>query len=223
MSIQVVCTGCKTRFSVSEQYAGRTGPCPKCKKSITIPKPAVESVVIHEPERVAGPATAPGAIPLRPLPKRDRPVPLVRIVGALAAILSMLIGSWVAGRAWGGGGPPWIIQGLAALIVAIPCVLMGYAMVRNRDLDPWRGRDLITRVAICAAVYAGLWAIRGFLPDETVQEMWQWFVVGPFFVFAGALAALASLELDWGPAVVHYSFYILVTASMRWLAGLVPI
>jgi hypothetical protein len=222
MPIQVVCSGCKTRFSVSEQYAGRTGPCPKCKKPITIPKPAVDSVVIHEPERVAGPATAPGAIPLKPLPKRDRPVPIPSILAILAGLAITLAASWGIGRAWA-GSPPWTVQAIAAAGIAIPCVLVGYAMVRDRDLEPWRGRNLLLRAAVCAAVYAGLWGVRGFLPEETVREMWQWLVVGPFFVFAGALAALASLEIDWGPAVVHYSLYLLVTATMRWLAGLSPL
>ena len=37
MAIAVLCPGCKSQFTVSDQYAGRTGPCPKCKKSITIP------------------------------------------------------------------------------------------------------------------------------------------------------------------------------------------
>jgi hypothetical protein len=222
MPIQVVCPGCKTRFSVSEQYAGRTGPCPKCKKPITIPRPAVESVVIHEPERVAGPATAPGAIPLKPLPKRDRPVPLTSILAILAGLTLSLAAAWGVHKAVG-RPPSWAVQAVAALAVAFPCVFVGYAMVRDRDLEPWRGRDLLLRAAVCATVYAGLWGVRGFLPDETVREMWQWLVVGPFFIFAGALAALASLEIDWGPAVVHYSLYLLVTATMRWLAGLSPI
>lgn len=220
MAISVLCSGCKSRFTVSDQFAGRTGPCPKCKKPITIPKPAVDSVVIHEPERVAGPATAPGAIPLKPLPKRDRPVPISSILAILAGLTILLVAAWGVGRA--GGRPPWPVQAVAAVSVAFPCVLVGYAMVRDRDLEPWRGRDLLLRAAACTAVYAGLWGIRGFLPDETVQEMWQWLVVGPFFVFAGSLAALASLEIDWGPAVVHYSLYLLVTATMRWLAGISP-
>jgi hypothetical protein len=42
-------------------------------------------------------------------------------------------------------------------------------------------------------------------------------------VVPGALAALATLDLDWGPATAHFSFYVLVTALLRWLAGLPPL
>ena len=50
MAIAVICPSCKSRFSVSDQFAGRTGPCPKCKKPIKIPAVTAEAVVIHEPE-----------------------------------------------------------------------------------------------------------------------------------------------------------------------------
>ena len=50
MAIAVLCPGCKSQFTVSDQYAGRTGPCPKCKKPITIPAVTAAAVTIHEPE-----------------------------------------------------------------------------------------------------------------------------------------------------------------------------
>ena len=65
MAILVVCPGCTSRFTVSDQFAGRTGPCPKCKKPITVPTPEAQKVTIHEPER---PAATPGAKPLTPGP-----------------------------------------------------------------------------------------------------------------------------------------------------------
>ncbi|MEC8508925.1 MAG: MJ0042-type zinc finger domain-containing protein, partial [Planctomycetota bacterium] len=34
MSIRVTCPGCHARFNVSDQFAGKSGPCPKCKKTI---------------------------------------------------------------------------------------------------------------------------------------------------------------------------------------------
>lgn len=38
MPILVTCPGCKAQFNVSEKFAGKQGPCPKCKAVITIPK-----------------------------------------------------------------------------------------------------------------------------------------------------------------------------------------
>lgn len=39
MAISVTCPSCKAKFSVSDKFAGKQGPCPKCKATITIPKP----------------------------------------------------------------------------------------------------------------------------------------------------------------------------------------
>ncbi len=38
MPIQVTCPGCLKRFTVADKHAGKQGPCPACKKPITIPK-----------------------------------------------------------------------------------------------------------------------------------------------------------------------------------------
>ena len=62
MAINVVCPGCRSRFAVSEKFAGKTGPCPKCKQPIVIPTPAAKDVVVHEPEPAQ--PTAPGAAPV---------------------------------------------------------------------------------------------------------------------------------------------------------------
>ena len=49
MPINVTCPGCLKRFSVADKFAGKQGPCPKCKKIITIPKKE-DQVVIHAPD-----------------------------------------------------------------------------------------------------------------------------------------------------------------------------
>ena len=38
MPISVVCPGCKARFNVSDKFAGKKGPCPKCKTVLTVPR-----------------------------------------------------------------------------------------------------------------------------------------------------------------------------------------
>jgi hypothetical protein len=82
-------------------------------------------------------------------------------------------------------------------------------------------------VLTCALVYAGLWAVRGAIPwlnpDWQLTDMYEWFMLGPLFVAAGGLAALATLDLEPGSAAVHFSFYVLFTALLRWLAGLPPL
>lgn len=222
MPISVVCPGCKVRFTVSDQFAGRTGPCPKCKKPITIPKPAAESVVIHEPERPTATSAGTGRAPTAPIKRREKPVRWTAFAFAGAGAMAFLGAAFALRLLFAGSIPEWLLLA-GAFAAAVPSVWLGYAAVRNRELEPYRGRPLLVRVLICSAVYAGLWAVRGLVPAGQTAEMWQWFLIGPLFVTAGALAALATLDLDWGTAAVHFSFYVLFTSLLRWLAGLQPL
>jgi hypothetical protein len=223
MPIPVICGGCKSRFTVSDQFAGRTGPCPKCKAPIEIPRITVKEVTVHEPEAPAATSTGTGRIPTAPIVRFDKPVSTLVIsaivAGGLASIVSALLVRLACGP---GGAPPWLLA-IAAIVAAWPCVRIGYAIVRDRELEPYRGRSLLARTLICAAVYAALWGVRGFLPAELTTEMWQWLFIAPIFFFAGALAALATLDFDWGPGVAHFSLYLLFTALLRWAAGFSPV
>lgn len=60
MAIAVSCPSCKAKFSVSDKFAGKQGPCPKCKTTITIPKPETKPA---EPgtAKVGAPGSPPGA------------------------------------------------------------------------------------------------------------------------------------------------------------------
>lgn len=217
MAILVVCPGCTSRFTVSDQFAGRTGPCPKCKKPITVPTPEAQKVTIHEPER---PAATPGAKPLTvPFKSLDRPVPPVAFaVGGAGAVLCLLA-AWLSKTVAGGPPPAWL-QLATAFVVGIPCAAIGYAALRDRELEAYRGAALFVRCLACAAVYAALWAVRGLLPADATREMWQWLFIAPAFIAPGALAALVAFDLDWGPAAAHFSFYVLFTALLRGLAGM---
>ena len=226
MPIPVVCPGCKSRFSVSDQFAGLTGPCPKCKKPIKIPELAVKAVTIHEPDAPVTTSAGTGRAPTAPIRRIDKAIPPWRFAAiGVGAVLTMLA-AWGAGLALGvealKSNWAWALA-LAGFLIAVPCVLLGYAAVRDRELEPYSGTPLLLRSLACAAVYAGLWVAKGQLPPEATAEMWQWVYLGPMFVAAGALAALASLELDWGPAVAHFSLFALFTALLRWLAGLLPL
>jgi hypothetical protein len=233
MPITVVCPTCKSRFTVSDQFAGRTGPCPKCKQPIKIPEPAAQSVVIHEPDRPVATSTGTGKAPTAPLKKRDRPVPVrafaltavgaVAFMGVATALPFIYPPVPAAGTAPAQSTiPAWLLLA-GGLAVALPAVLLGYAAVRNRELEPYRGRPLLVRAVVCATVYAALWGVRGLIPADQTAEMWQWFTLGPLFVAAGGLAALATFDLEPGAAAIHFSFYVLFTALLRWLAGLLPL
>jgi len=217
MAIQVLCGSCKATFTVSDKFAGQTGPCPKCKAPIKIPDAPVKGVVVHEPEAPNTTSTATGRAPMAPLRRLDRPISALRwtlvAVGAVLAVMAAVIA-----RVQWQGAPPQAVLLAGAALLAIPCCWLGYAVVRDRELEPHSGRSLTLRVLICAAVYVALWVARGFLPAEI--ELWSWLYYGPMFFAMGAFAAFACFDLEPGAAVAHFSLFLLVTASLRWLAGI---
>ena len=222
MAISVVCSKCQARFNVSDKFAGQTGPCPKCKNPIVIPKPA--AVTIHEPDRPTTSSKA-GKMPTAPIVfKEETPSP-VTISLIAAGLVGLLLASFAVGRIFstenGPAVPTWLLA-LAAIVVAVPTTRIGYTVVRDKELQGYTGRSLALRVLACSLVYAGLWGIRGFLLQGDL-EIWQWTFIVPFFLFSGGLAAVASFDLDWEIAVGHYAVYVILTALLRYLAGYPPI
>jgi hypothetical protein len=223
MPIPVVCPGCKSQFSVSDQFAGRTGPCPKCKQPITIPATVVKAVTIHEPEAPVAAATGTGRPALAPIKRSDKPLEPVALAATGAAVVAALLVAWVLGWAFAPAGPPAWLLAVGGLVVAVPCAALGYVGVRDPELEPYRGRSLALRSLICAAVYAGLWCAKGLLPAEQTAEIWQWVYLGPLFFVPGVIAAMAAFDLDQGRGVAHFSLYAMFTSLLRWLAGLPPL
>ena len=100
-------------------------------------------------------------------------------------------------------------------------VMAAYTVLRDDELEPYQGRALYLRVAICALAYVALWGVFIYLSDRVdTSQPWNWLLVAPPLVITGALAALASLDLDFGSGSLHYAFYVLVTALLRWVAGM---
>ena len=223
MPIQVLCSACKATFRVSDQFAGRTGPCPKCKAPITIPAAPIKSVTIHEPEAPVTTSLGTGRAPEAPLKRIDVVVSPLEWFGMGAGAVALLVAAVLARFACGPGQLPVWLLGLGALAVAWPCAGLGYAAMRDKELEPYSGSSLWLRTLACGAVYALLWAVHGMIPSDLTAEMWQWLFIGPIFFFVGALASLVSFDFDWGTGAMHYGFYVMVTALLRWLAGYPPV
>jgi hypothetical protein len=220
MAIQVVCPGCKKRFSVSDKFAGKKGPCPNCKTQITVPE-KTEEVVVHAPEEF-GPKDTKGRAVLKPIERKETKVSPLLVVGvSLGAIVAIVVALVLRSQ---GGDVSTVILGLAAAVLAPPIVWGGYAFLRDEELEALQGLEFYLRTGICAAVYALLWGLVAFviyyLFDNDPLEVVHIVFIVPAMWAIGGFAAYASLDLDFGVASLHYGFYLAVTVALRLIAGL---
>ena len=228
MAIDVTCNKCKTRFQVSEKFAGKKGPCPKCKNIITVPDKQQE-VVIHAPE-VAGPVDSTGAAVIKPLARKEvrltTPV-IVGIVGAVVIVLFAALILRVSTKPTGPGGfrhySP-LVTILGALVLAPPLAFAGYTFLRDDELEPHRGTDLILRLIAPSVIYPGLWGLYwlafAYL-GSTVQPNWQVLAfVLPAVIALGAFTAQVSLDLEFLTGALHYSLYLATTVLLRAILGM---
>jgi hypothetical protein len=223
MAIQIICPGCHTRFKVSDQFAGKEGPCPKCKVKIKIPEKG-EEVVIHTPEEFEGVKDSKGQSVLKPISRKETKLAPQAIVMIVGGALVLLLVTWLIGRAFREDGVPAFVLGSGALLVAPALVFGGYTFLRDSELAPHRGMLLWFRVGICSVVYAAIWGIyaivvRALLPYDDPQVWNLAYLVPPMFVL-GATAAHASLDLDFTSGLFHYGLYLLVTVTLRLMMGL---
>ena len=220
MSIIVVCPGCRKSFQVNDKFAGKSGPCPNCKKTLRVPEKS-EEVKVHAPEEFAGGGrSTSGKLVTKPESFAATKAKPVIVALTVAAVLVAVAIAWIGGRA--GLFQSMVATTIGLLIISPPLVIAAYAVLRNQELEPHRGKELYIRSGLCALAYVLLWGAfvllvsRGFITGE----LWNWLVVVPAFVMAGGLFALATLDLDYGDALFHFAFYLLVTVLLRWIAGL---
>jgi hypothetical protein len=222
MPIEVTCPGCKKRFRVSDNFAGQKGPCPSCKAEIQVPEKS-EEVVIHAPEPVSS-VEAQRRRMFRPITRAETAVTPTSIAGVVGAVVVVLLVALMLRFAIKDKEqfPVWILTA-GAILLAPPLALAGYTLLRDAELEPYRGQPLMIRTAICAAVYAGLWGVyagvRAYaFGDAELQPFHYLFLIVPF-VAVGALAAYASFDLDYGIGAIHYGLYLLVTLTLCFIMG----
>jgi hypothetical protein len=220
MSIPVVCPGCHKAFRVSDKFAGKSGPCPNCKATIQVPAKVAE-VQVHAPEAFAsGGRTAAGKLATQPIARLQ--TKLQPVTAAIIAGVAVLITL----AAWAGGGrlkDYLLARSLGLLLISPLVVFAAYTFLRDDELEPYRGAALYIRCGLCALGYAVLWGVFSYLTAiEMLRpgDLFSWALAIPAFLTVGGLAALASLDLDFGSAFFHYAFYLLVTILLQGIAGM---
>jgi hypothetical protein len=222
MPINVTCPTCLTRFQVNDKFAGKSGPCPKCKATIKIPDKS-EEVVIHAPKEDA-PKDSKGTSVIKPIRREEVKLSMPVIVGAS---LSALIAFGVA-IAFGVSQtpPPAALLAAGALVLAWPLVIGGYWFLHNDELQGFQGKELWGRASICAIVFALTWLIYVFVPalvgfndrvSDTNPVTMALLIIG--MVVIGSAAAVLVLELEIGQGVMLFMEYFIITFILAWLSG----
>jgi len=220
MSILVVCPGCHKSFQVGDQYAGKKGPCPNCKRILVVPQKS-EEVKVHGAEAFAsGGRTKEGKLATKPVGREEARVDPLVVGAVVGGSLAVLIAAWVAGAALASN---LVFRVVGLLAVGPPLAVGAYTFLRNDELEPYRGVELWVRAAICGAAYAALWGAYAYLAwaiFSSPPELWQWLVVLPPLFVAGGMIAGACFDLEFGNGFFHYVFYFLVIVILRWVAGM---
>src|SRR5262245_17631358 len=227
MAIDVTCPACHTRFQVSEKFAGKSGPCPKCKNIIKVPEKKDE-VVIHAPE-VAGPKDSKGVAVLKPIGRQDVRLTTTQIIAIVGSVVVVLIFA-VALRTQSKD-----VQKLAAMLGSIllgpPLAFAGYTFMRDDELEPYRGKEVLLRSLACGLAFAAIWGAYwlifaywfNFKPLPSGEPNWT--AVGiavPIMVAIGSFAAQASFELELMMGSLLYALYLISTVLLRFIMGMDP-
>jgi len=214
MAIRVTCPGCHKRFQVSDQHAGKSGPCPNCKTIIRVPTKD-EEVKIKGPEGFG--AGVRGAVTTKLIFRTEAKFSPVMAASIAVGALVVLIITAILGRADFFVTHAVLKSTVALLLVSPPLVIAGYWFLRDEeDLGRYGNQDFYVRTAM--GLY-GLYLIgvaKGHAPDEIFVLV----ILFVALVSLGAGAAYLSFELDFGKGVSHYCFFLFVTAMLRGLAGM---
>ena len=223
MAINVVCPGCHARFKVSDQYAGKKGPCPKCKTQIEIPQKS-EEVVIEAPDEFGGARDETGKLVLKPIERSETQATPLLIMAVVAGVVVVFLAAWGVRTLGADGDIPFALKALGAVLIAPPIAWLGYSFLRESELEPFSGTDLWLRIGICSVVYPLLWAgfsaAGSYLFSARPLESWSLLMLVVPFLVLGSLTAFASLDLTPTNAFFHYAFYVLFTVVLRLVVGL---
>jgi hypothetical protein len=220
MAIRVTCPSCHQRFEVSEKFAGREGPCPKCKGLIKIPNKD-EEVVVHAPE-FSGPKDSTGRLVLKPISREDTSLSGVQITLLVGAILVFLLVALLLRFVYPKGlGLPQVVPGAGLAILGPLLAYSGYAFIRDQERGYLTGKNLWMRTAICGLIYAISWLLLfvGWYAFNNSWELGSVLMGMGLMIALGTTTAVVCLELDWIQGLLHYGLFLGCCLLLRWLAG----
>jgi hypothetical protein len=221
MAIQVVCVSCKKRFQVDDVHAGKTGPCPNCKRPIEIPRPE-DAVVIHEPENL-GPKDSSGRPVLKPIARQDThvsPLQWILMLGSLAGVL--ILSFCLRGTLQEPSGNR-LLLGCGSLLLGFPLSLAGYSFLRDHELEAYRGTTLWIRCGVCSLVYTLIWGLYAWTPKFFYIDDLEAIHVAIFLLplsCTASIAPLAAFDLDYLFSFIHCVLFLVATTILARIIGI---
>lgn len=228
MAINVTCPGCLTRLTVSDKFAGKQGPCPKCKATISIPKIS-EQVVIHAPEHSEAGAVGVGGRHALKTYKRQETKFKPLVFSAVAGVVLLTLLAAIVLRGTTVSPQTKTIAIIAgAILLGPPTAWAGYTFLRDDELEAYHGTALIIRSAICGLVFALGWGIFWFAgtrwagPEAFTKglEIYQLAILIAIPIGIGTFASAMSFDLEPTSGFFHCAMYFAVTVLLRIVAGM---
>lgn len=220
MAIRVTCPGCHQRFEVSDKFAGREGPCPKCKGVIRIPDKN-EEVVVHAPE-MSGPKDSKGRLVLKPIAREETKLSGVQITLIVCGLALFLVTAALLRFLYPAGvGLPSFFPALGVTLLGPVLAYSGYTFLRDQERGFFSGRELWLRALACGLIYAATWLLMyaGWYAFNSRWELGAWLVGSGLMFAVGTTTGLVSFELDWPTGLLHYGLFFCCAVLLRWLAG----
>ena len=161
---------------------------------------------------------------LKPIKFQETKVTRKGIAASIASVV-VALGAAIAMRFSFETVPPLVVA-IGALLLAPPLVWAGYTFVRDPELEGYTGRELTTRVLICAVGFSFLWVLYWKLPayvldekDATEVSAVAAGVAWLMLLGLGGLISVLALELEYTPGLLHFGIYFVATLVLAVLAG----
>lgn len=117
--------------------------------------------------------------------------------------------------------PLWILA-VSAIVIAPPVALGAYSILKDAELEDFKGKSLWSRVFICGGIYALFWAAMPIAKyafgDQ--YEMGTWILALVAMLGGGAAAGMLSFDFDYLTGLLHYGLYLGFCLLGRWIAGI---
>ncbi len=157
--------------------------------------------MIHAPEEASGPKDAAGRPVLKPIEFQDTKVTRKGLVIGIGSVAVALIGAIVARFT---GGLPMFGVVAVAILLAPPLAWAAYTVLREQELEPFIGQELLVRVLISSVTLVALWFLYWWLPPylldaDSISKM-SWVVSGialTLLLLAGGFASMLVFEFDY--------------------------